>query len=47
MILEHVDGPFLVCTYNRGVRRGEPILVGAGEPYEIVYFAGYGPDEVA
>lgn len=44
-ILECEGGPFLVCTDNRGVVRGEPILVGGGEPYEIVYFDGYGPDD--
>jgi hypothetical protein len=44
VILEQDDGLFLVCTKSRGVARGEPIFVGAGEPYEVVYFEGYGPD---
>jgi len=42
-ILECDGGPFLVCTESRGVVRGEPILVGIGEPYEFVYFDGYEP----
>jgi hypothetical protein len=46
VILERDGGPFLVCTPNRGVARGDPILVGSGEPYETIYFAGYGPEDV-
>lgn len=34
-------GPFLVCTHNRGVVRGEPILVGAGEVRRVEYFEGF------
>lgn len=41
VILEREGGPFLVCSANRGVARGEPILVGTGEPYEVVYFDGH------
>jgi hypothetical protein len=37
------DGPYLVCTESRGVRRGEPILVGFGEVYGVTYFDGYDP----
>ena len=44
VILEVDGGPYLVCTWDRGVKRGEPILVGP-EPYEIIYFDGYGPDD--
>jgi hypothetical protein len=46
-IYENEGGPFLVCTHNRGFVRGEPILVGSGEPMEIVYFEGHGPGESA
>jgi hypothetical protein len=45
VILERVDGLFLVCSYNCGVQRGDPFLVGAGEPYRVVYFAGFGPED--
>ena len=46
VILEREGGSYLVCTWSRGVNnRGEPILVGAGEVYEVVYFAGYGPED--
>jgi hypothetical protein len=45
VILENDGGSFLVCTENRGVLRGEPIIVGSGEPYQVAYFDGYGPDE--
>jgi hypothetical protein len=45
VILERTDGLFYVCTWDRGVTRGGPILVGAGEPYEVTYFDGYGPDD--
>ena len=31
---------------DRGVQSGCLILVGGGEPYEVVYFDGYGPDDV-
>ena len=44
VILEREGGPFLVCTYGRGVKRGEPILVGSGERYEVIYFDGYAPE---
>lgn len=40
-ILEREGGPYLVCTHNRGVVRGEPILVGGVK--EVVYFEGYEP----
>jgi len=43
-ILETESGPFLVCTHSRGVVRGEPILVGRGEPYQVTYFDDYWPD---
>jgi hypothetical protein len=43
VILEASDnGPYLVCTENRGVARGEPILVGATEAYKVQYFDGFG-----
>ena len=29
---------FLVCTYNRGVIRGGPVLVGKNEAIEVTYF---------
>jgi hypothetical protein len=45
VILECLGGPYLVCTRDRGVQRGEPILVGAGEPYQVTYFDGYRPDD--
>jgi hypothetical protein len=45
VILECLGGPYLVCTWDRGVHRGEPILVGAGEPYQVTYFDGYRPDD--
>jgi hypothetical protein len=40
VILEVDGGPYLVCTPNRGVLRDPPILVGGGEPYEVIYFEG-------
>ena len=36
VILE--SNTFLVCTYNRGVRRGGPVLVGKDEATEVTYF---------
>lgn len=47
VILENEDGPFLVCTRNRRFVRGEPILFGTSEVYEVVYFDGYGPENTA
>ena len=44
-ILETRCGPYLVCTHNRGIVRGEPILVGINEPRSVVYFDGYGPTD--
>ena len=44
-ILEHEGGPFLVCTHNRGVTGGEPILVGLEEVHNVVYFDDDGPDD--
>jgi len=44
-ILECDPGPFLVCTHNRGVVRGEPILVGDAEVRTIEYFDGYAGEE--
>ena len=44
-ILENKGGPYLVCTHNRGVVRGEPILVGISESSAVIYFAGYGPSD--
>ena len=44
-ILENEEGPYLVCTHNRGVIRGDPILVGINERSDVVYFAGFGPDD--
>jgi hypothetical protein len=38
VILQAEDGLYLVCTENRGVLRGEPILVGSGEVYQITEF---------
>lgn len=38
-------GPYLVCTENRGVVRGEPILVGLGEVYNVTYFDTYGLED--
>ena len=35
-ILERECGIFLVCTLDRGVERGDPIVVGSRKPYEIV-----------
>jgi hypothetical protein len=29
---------YLVCTHNRGVARGEPVLVGRDEVTEVEYF---------
>ena len=29
---------YLVCTYNRGVFRGEPVLVGKEEVKKIINF---------
>jgi hypothetical protein len=46
VILECVSGLFLACSYNRGVQRGDPVIVGAGEPYQVVYFDGFGPDDL-
>jgi hypothetical protein len=45
VILECANGLFLACSYNRGVQRGDPILVGIGEPYRVVYFDGFGPED--
>jgi hypothetical protein len=45
VILECANSLFLACSYNRGVRRGDPILVGAGEPYQVVDFDGFGPGD--
>lgn len=42
-ILEVEGGPYLVCTENRGVLRGEPILVGSSEHYRVIYFDSYEP----
>ena len=42
-ILECDPGPFLVCTHDRGVARGEPILVGASGVRTVAYFDGYEP----
>jgi hypothetical protein len=36
----------LVCTLNRGVERGQPILVGLDEVRQIEHFAGYGPGDI-
>jgi hypothetical protein len=36
---------YRVCTHNRGVVRGEPILVGLNEVRRIEHFDGYGPGE--
>jgi len=33
-----VSGMYLVCTYNRGVLGGEPVLVGKEEVREIIDF---------
>jgi hypothetical protein len=44
VILENEGGPFLVCTHNRGFRRGEPILVGTSEVKNVVYFDDFGED---
>ena len=30
---------YLICTYNRGVARGEPILVGVNEVVDITDFS--------
>ena len=38
-ILESVT--FLVCTPNRGVLRGNPVLIGRNDVIEIFYFEGY------
>ena len=45
MILERKDGLHLVCTWDRGVQRGGPNLVGRGEHYQVTYFEGYSPDD--
>jgi hypothetical protein len=37
--------PFKVCSWDRGVKRGEPILVGENTVNDVIYFAGYGPDD--
>ena len=33
------------ATLHRGVKSGDPIPVGTGEPYQVVYFDGYGRDD--
>ncbi len=38
-ILE-TDDSFYVCTINRGVVRGEPIMVARGEALSVIDFAG-------
>ncbi len=43
-IFENRGGPYLVCTHNRGVVHGRPILIGIDEPVTATYFAGYGPN---
>jgi hypothetical protein len=45
-IYEKRGGPYVVCTENRGFIRGGPILVGAGEARRVIYFEGYGPDDL-
>jgi hypothetical protein len=32
---------YLVCTFNRGVKRGMPFLVGKDEAWEVKYFDDY------
>jgi hypothetical protein len=47
LIFECPGGLYLVSTWDRGAQRGDPILVKAGEPYQVqvTYFDGYGPDD--
>ena len=44
-ILESEGGPYLVCTHNRGVAGGRPILIGSDQPVAVTYFGGYGPSD--
>jgi hypothetical protein len=32
------NGPFLVCTVNRGVTRGMPVMIGKDKVYTVSYF---------
>jgi hypothetical protein len=47
VIFEKAGGPYVVCTHNRGVVSGGPILVGLEEARKVVYFKGYGPEDAA
>lgn len=38
LVILESPGPYLVCTLNRGVKRGIPILVGKDEAYKITDF---------
>ena len=44
-ILETEGGPFLVCTHNRGLVGGRPILIGTDQPVTVAYFRGHGPTD--
>ena len=44
-ILENQGSPYLVCTHNRGLAGGRPILVGTDQPVTVAYFRGYGPND--
>jgi hypothetical protein len=44
-IFEKAGGPYVVCTNNRGVVSGGPILVGLEEARRVIYFDGYGPGD--
>ena len=42
-IIAILSGPYVaVCTQNRGVARGVPIMVGGQEITQIEYFEGFG-----
>ena len=44
-ILENEGGPYLICTHNRGLAGGGPILIGTDQPVTVAYFGGHGPTD--
>jgi hypothetical protein len=38
LVILETNGPYLVCTRNRGVQRDMPLLVGKDEAYKVTDF---------